>query len=51
MKKQYVTLWLSVTTFDSADVVTASITYSTKTFGVGVDATEQWWGSNTLDEN
>lgn len=46
MKKQYVTLWLSVTTFDNDDVVTASIAFNTQTFGVGVNATETWWSEN-----
>ena len=46
MKKQYVTLWLSVTTFDNDDVVTASIAFNTKTFGVGVNAMETWWSEN-----
>ena len=44
MKKNYVTLRLSVTTL-SEDVVTASIFYNTYEFGVGVDATNTWWKS------
>ena len=42
MKKNYETLWLSVTTFDTEDVITASIE-STSEFWVGVDAKETWW--------
>ena len=43
MKKNYVSLWFSVTTFDVEDVVTASVEYNTVTNGVGVDAKETWW--------
>ena len=46
MKKDYVTLWLSVTTFDTDDVVTASVASITKQFGAGVDATEKWWSED-----
>ena len=46
MKKDYVTLWLSVTTFDTDDVVTASGASITKQFGAGVDATEKWWSED-----
>ena len=48
MKKSYVTLRLNVTTFENDDVVTASIEYNTKTFGVGVDATEKWWSDQSF---
>ena len=44
--KKYETLWLSVTTFDKDDVVTASVEYNTFESGVGVDATETWWTQN-----
>ena len=43
MKKTYVTLWLSVTTFETEDVVTASVASLTTTFGVGVNAKDTWW--------
>ena len=50
MKKQYVTLWLSVTTFDTDDVVTASIAYNTTNFGVGVDAKDTWWKDTDVEQ-
>lgn len=46
MKKNYVTLWLNVTTFDEDDVVTASVVFKTQKFGVGVNATETWWNED-----
>ena len=51
MKKQYVTLWLSVTTFETDDVITKSIAYNTKTFGVDVDATQQWWSGDPIEQD
>ena len=46
MKKNYVTLWLSVTMFEPEDIVTGSVAWNTIKSGFGVDATETWWSED-----